>query len=225
VSRSSTSKTKASPKFKLYVITDRRLAAARGGLVSTCAVVLRAAREAGFAHHVAIQLREKDLPAREMLGLALELRRVCAELDGLLLVNDRLDVALAAGADGVHLPADSFSVPQARALIGAHRLIGVSTHRVEEAVAAAKAGADFAVFGPVFTPLSKGAYAPPAGVKTLRAACRAATIPIYALGGITRSRVAALAGSGAAGVGVIGAIMGAPIPEEAAVEILRELAH
>ena len=215
--------TKVAPNFRLYLITDRKLAALHGGLAKTCAAALRGARDAGFAGQVAIQLREKDLPAREMVELALELHRVCAELNARLLINDRLDVALASGADGVHLPADSFSVAQARALVGAQRLIGVSTHRVEEVGAAAQAGADFAVFGPIFAPLSKGEYAPPVGVEALCAACRSGAIPVYALGGITPQRVAALAGSGAAGVGVVGAIMGAASPEEAVVAMLRAL--
>jgi thiamine-phosphate pyrophosphorylase len=216
---------KPARNFTLYLITERKLAAARGGLTQICTTVLRAAREAGFAGQVAIQLREKDLPTREMLMLALELRRVCTEMDAMLLVNDRIDIALAAGADGVHLPSNSFSVAQARALAGPEHLIGVSTHHLEEVAAAAQAGADFAVFGPVFAPLSKGEYGPPVGREALRAACRASTLPIYALGGITAQRTAALAGCNAAGVAVIGAIMGAADPVQTALEILRALAR
>jgi thiamine-phosphate pyrophosphorylase len=118
--------TKEVPNFRLYLITDRKLAAAHGGLANTCAAVLRAAQNAGFAGQIAIQLREKDLPAREMVRLACELRRVCTELNAKLLINDRIDVALTVGADGVHLPASSFSAAQARALLGAGHLVGPS---------------------------------------------------------------------------------------------------
>src|SRR6185437_7343982 len=108
-----------------------------------------------------------------------------------LIVNDRADVTLAAAADGVHLPADSIAIADARRLMGPSRLVGVSTHRPAEAADATAAGADFAVFGPVWPPLSKPGYGPARGAEELAAACRAAVgMPLYALGGITAERVA-----------------------------------
>src|SRR5713226_935751 len=104
---------------------------------------------------VAIQLREKDLEARELYELARALRERCSRYGAPLIVNDRLDVAIAAQADGAHLPANSFAVADARRLVGSAAPIGVSTHQVSEAAAAKAAAADFAVFGPVYAPLSK----------------------------------------------------------------------
>src|ERR1700691_3439262 len=144
--------------FKLYLITDRRLAAAHGGLIAACEAALAAAASIGPPGAVAIQLREKDLDARAMLELAITVRQLCARFGVPLIINDRLDVALAAGADGVHLPADSFAVSDARAIFGTARLVGISAHTPAEVAAAAREGADFAVYGPVFDPLSKAAY-------------------------------------------------------------------
>ncbi|MGH8012889.1 MAG: thiamine phosphate synthase, partial [Candidatus Binataceae bacterium] len=111
------------PGFKLYFISDRKLAAAHGGLLAIAGAALRSAPPGT----VAIQLREKDLAARELLELATALRTLCTRYNAKLLINDRIDVALASGADGVHLPADSFAVADARELVGPQRLIGVST--------------------------------------------------------------------------------------------------
>ena len=208
--------------FRLYLITDRKLAGARG-LVTTCEAALEAA--AGSRRgSIALQLREKDLEARGLFELACEMRRICDRYGAPLLINDRIDVAMAAGADGVHLASDSVGIAEARKLLGASRLIGVSTHSAAEVRAAAEGGADFVVFGPVFPPLSKGSYGPPCGREGLMAACRAASLPIFALGGITPERLAALAGSGAAGVAVIGSVIGAENPARATESLLEALA-
>jgi thiamine-phosphate pyrophosphorylase len=122
----------------------------------------------------------------------------------------------------VHLPADSVGIAAARKLVGPSRLIGVSTHSAAEAAAAAPAGADFAVFGPVWAPLSKPGYGPARGAESFGAACRAAAgMPLYALGGVTAERVAALGGGGPAGVAVIGAVFGADDPAAAALALAR----
>jgi len=210
--------------FRLYIITDRKLAGARG-LLATCEAALKAAAESASRGALAVQLREKDLEARALFELACEMRRVCDRYGAALLINDRIDVAIAAGADGVHLASDSVGVAEARGLLGNSRLIGVSTHSPAEVRAAAEGGADFVVFGPVFPPLSKGSYGPPCGREGLMAACRAAaSLPVFALGGITPERVAALAGSGAAGVAVIGSVIGAENPAPATESLLEALA-
>jgi thiamine-phosphate pyrophosphorylase len=210
------------PAFLLYLITDRKLAARHGGLISVCESALQAAATVAGPGAVAVQLREKDLPARELYDLALKLRALCGAFGAPLLINDRIDVAIAVGADGVHLPADSFAIADARRLLGPSRLIGVSTHEVGEIRAAASGGADFAVYGPVYAPLSKDSYGPPRGVAALRAACRAAAgMPVYALGGITAERVAEL--EGVAGVAAIGAIFGAESAAQATRGLLEAL--
>ena len=218
---------RAQADFQLYLITDRRLVAPRP-LVEVCDEVLGALARDPSAIRVALQLREKDLGGGELYQLATALRPICTRHHAYLIVNDRIDVALAAAADGVHLPADSVEIADARMLVGPSRLIGVSTHSAVEAAAAT--GADFAVFGPVWPALSKPGYGPARGAEALGATCKAAAgMPLYALGGVTAERVAALgaasetataAGGGRpAGVAVIGAVFGADDPATAALEL------
>jgi thiamine-phosphate pyrophosphorylase len=209
----------ASPPFSLYLITDRKLA--KGGIVAACEEALTAAQ--AVDGNVAVQLREKDLTARELLALARELRKICTAHGALLLINDRIDVALACDADGVHLPADSFSVRDARDLLGPSKIIGCSTHSIAEVEAANRAGADFIVFGPVFDPISKSAYGPAAGIEALRAACEASDIPVYALGGITAERIAEISDTEIAGVAVIGAVLGSDSPGLATRALLQAI--
>jgi thiamine-phosphate pyrophosphorylase len=194
--------------FSLYLITDRKLA--KRDLTEVCEEVLVAA--GADARRIAIQLREKDLTGREQLALARALRKICTAHGARLLINDRIDVALACGADGVHLPADSFAVRDARELLGKSKLIGCSTHSIAEVEAANRAGANFVVFGPVFDPISKSAYGAAAGVEALREACEVSDLPVYALGGITPDRIEELSDCEVAGVAAIGAVFGASSP-------------
>jgi thiamine-phosphate pyrophosphorylase len=183
---------------------------------------------------VALHLREKDLEAGELLALARQLCPICDRYGARLIVNDRIDVAIAAHADGVHLPANSFAVADARALIGHELIVGVSTHDTVDIIAAARAGADFVVYGPVFDPLSKGSYTIARGADGLIAAVGAASIPVFALGGITADRVRdlgrAVAAANArgqtmrpAGVAVIGSIYDAPDPASAMRDLVSAL--
>jgi thiamine-phosphate pyrophosphorylase len=209
--------------FRLYLITDRRLVKS-GDLVSACEAALSAAAPGT----VALQLREKDLPARELYEMALRLREICTRAGAPLIVNDRVDVAIAANADGVHLPFDSIGVSMARKLIGPERLIGVSSHSPPDVSGAAREGADFAVFGPVFDPLSKPATGPAWGVSGLEAACSAGAIPVFALGGMTTERTRDLFAlpdrtARLAGVASIGAIFAADSPALATAEMLLAL--
>jgi thiamine-phosphate pyrophosphorylase len=163
-----------------------------------------------------VQLREKDLPTRDLVALATDLRTITKRYDAALLINDRIDVAIAVGADGVHLPASSFSVEDARNLLGPNRIIGVSTHSPEEAAAAGRAGADFVVFGPVFETPSKQAYGPPVGLDRLSETVRATSLPVLAIGGVTVERVEEILTCGAGGVAVIRSIFEADDPEDSA---------
>jgi len=217
--------------FQLYLITDRRLVGPRS-LAEVCDAVLGALARDPSAVRVALQLREKDLGAAELYRLATALRPICVRHGAYLIVNDRIDVALATAADGVHLSVDSVGIADTRKLVGPSRLIGLSTHSAAETAVAASAGADFAVFGPVWPSLSKPGYGPARGAESLSAACRvAAGMPLYALGGVTAKRVAALGeASGTApadsarrpaGVAVIGAVFGADDPAAAALELAR----
>lgn len=153
-----------------------------------------------------IQVREKDLQARPLEALV---RRALQASGGRarIFVNDRLDVALAAGAAGVHLGETSLPVARIAAWrIAADRpefAIGVSCHSAEAVLAAERAGADYAFFGPVFATPSKSSFGPPQGVERLAAACRGARIPVLAIGGITESNAAACLAAGAAGIAAI----------------------
>ena len=212
-------------RFQLYLITDRRLAAASGGLIATVEAALAVGAEIGRSGTIAVQLREKDLGARELYELAMALRPICTRFGAPLIVNDRVDVAIAAGADGAHLASTSFDIADARTLLGPSRLIGVSTHRLEEITVAAENGADFAVFGPVYDPLSKGAYGPAKGLTALTDAVKAAKdMPLYALGGINKSRAAEIAAltpdSRPSGIAVIGAVFGTTTPGAATGDLL-----
>jgi thiamine-phosphate pyrophosphorylase len=145
-------------------------------------------------------------------------------------VNDRIDVAIAAGADGAHLSSASFAITDARTLLGPDRLIGISTHSAEEVAMAAAHGADFAVFGPIYNPISKGAYGPAQGLTALVHAIKAAKgMPLYALGGINRFRASEIAAlpqaTRPAGVAAIGAVFGASRPGNAARELIEALSH
>jgi len=219
--------------FELYLITDRHLLGSRD-LLSVCDAVLQALAHDVTGISAALQLREKDLEGRALHELAAALKPICARHRTPLIINDRIDIALAVAADGVHLPAESVTVAEARSLIGSSRLVGISTHSAAEAAAASAAGADFAVFGPVWPPLSKPTGGPAGGTEGLGAACRAAgAMPVFALGGVTAERAAQLdfggataaAGGGGhpAGVGVIGAVFGADDPAAAALRLARAI--
>ncbi|MEJ2199402.1 MAG: thiamine phosphate synthase [Desulfuromonadaceae bacterium] len=201
--------------FNLYLITDRRQVPG-GDLVPA----VRAALRGGVT---AVQLREKDLSARELLPLARELRRLTREFGAKLLINDRLDVALAVEADGVHLAGNSLPVAETRGLLGPQALIGVSTHHPDEIAAAAADGADFATFGPVYFTPSKAAFGAPAGLAQLRQACVQTQLPVFALGGITAERLPELFATGCRRIACIGAILADENPEVAAATLANRM--
>jgi thiamine-phosphate pyrophosphorylase len=182
------------PTFSLLAISDRTSPGAGTGLADW----LRALGEARFEGIGAVQLREKDLDDRALLELARAARAALPPAIPLL-VNGRLDVALAAGAEGVHLPADGVPVAPLRARFGSGILIGRSTHSVAEVERARDEGADYVTFGPVWETPGKGA---PVGTGELARAV-AAGVPVYALGGVTLERFGELAAAGAAGVAAI----------------------
>jgi thiamine-phosphate pyrophosphorylase len=171
-----------------YYITDRQRA---GGAEQMLASIARNAAGVDW-----IQIREKDLGGRELSRLVRQALEVAGP--ALVLVNTRVDVALACGAHGVHLPAGSLPPGEVRRIVPAGFLIGVSCHTAEELREAE--GADFAVYGPVFRPLSKEDPRPPLGIEGLRAGCKVAGIPVLALGGVTPERDGKCIAAGAAGV-------------------------
>lgn len=185
----------------LYLITDRKaLHPAKGANEQRRLIELI---ERSMAAGVdLIQIRERDLPARHLLYLTQSAVRAAASTGARVLVNDRIDVALSAGA-GVHLATRSIPARVVRATFGGEIMIGVSTHNVEEAESAARGGADFLVFGPVFETESKMAYGPPVGIKALGEVCARVNIPVLALGGISLSNFRQTLDAGASGIAAI----------------------
>ena len=162
---------------------------------------VRAATDAGID---LVQLREKLLRPRVLFELAARSAEITRGTRTRLVVNDRADIARAAGADGVQLTARSLDAATVRRVFGRDFIVGVSTHSLEEAREARDGGADFALFGPVFDTPSKRAYGPPAGPARLADAARAlAPFPLLAIGGVTRENFKQVLGSGARGVAAI----------------------
>ena len=180
--------------FRLCYITDRRALEPKPLLP----LVLEAVR----ASVDLVQIREKDLATRHQLTLVgaavVEARR--AGSGTRVIVNDRLDVALAVGAHGVHLGTQSMPARVVRRIVPKDFLVGVSCHSLRETLEAESAGADYALLGPIFETPSKLQYGPPLGLETLRDVAARVTIPLYALGGITVERVRSCLEAGATGI-------------------------
>jgi thiamine-phosphate pyrophosphorylase len=194
--------------FRVYLITDRRVSTG-GDLLGTVTYALQGGVRA-------VQLREKDLPARDLFLLAERMRERTAEYGARLFINDRADIARAVGADGVHLGVLSIPPREARRLLGPQAIIGCSAHNAQELRRAREGGADFVTFGPVYATPSKGPFGPPVGVPALAEACRTAGLPVFALGGIGPGNLEDVARAGCFGIALISGILGAADPRAAA---------
>lgn len=198
----------------LIVVTDPDCGSGRG--------VVEVVRRALAGGAPSIQLRAKDASAREMAELGRELLIETRRAGALFFVNDRVDVALAIGADGAHVGNDDLPLPAARRIVPAGFILGRSVDRFEDVTAAVADGADYLGAGPVYPTGSKldtGAVMGPGGLK---AVCEAAgAVPVVGIGGIDRTNAAAVAAAGAAGVAVIAAVMRAEDPGEAAAALLQ----
>jgi thiamine-phosphate pyrophosphorylase len=203
-------------ELRLCLVTDRRQAGERG--------LLAVVGECLAAGLPAVQLREKDLGGGELGRLGRELRSLTSRHGAFLIVNDRVDVALAVGADGVQRTSLSLPTADIVALADKRLRVGASVHSCQEAVDAEGTGAAWVFFGPVYDTPSKRAYGPPQGLLALEQVCRAVHLPVIAIGGITPERVADVRQAGAAGVAVISAILAAPSPAVATQCFLDALA-
>lgn len=199
--------------FRLYFVTDRKQTAGRP-LID----VIHAALDGGVR---AVQLREKDLEGRELYHLAAQVRKITEQYQARFLINERVDVALAVDADGVHVGQTSFPAATARQLLGPDKIIGVSTHSLTEITAAV--GADFLVFGPVYFTLAKAPYGEPQGLTRLREAVLHSSVPVFAIGGINSDRLPQVLTTGVYGVAMISALSAAADPAHAARELLLQL--
>lgn len=204
------------PRVSLIVITDPDC----GG--RAIVDVVRAALRAGAP---SIQLRGKDQPAREQVDLARALLAETRAAGALLWVNDRLDVALAAGADGAHLGQNDLPLEAARRIVPSGFLIGISAETAELALAAERGGADYVGTGPVYATGSKADAGEAIGCERIAEVARAVRIPVVGIGGIVTANAGEVVRAGAAGVAVISAVMRARDPEAATRELLRAVAE
>jgi thiamine-phosphate pyrophosphorylase len=187
-----------------YFITDHALS--RAGNRADVELAVRA----GAA---AVQYRNKDASTRDMYAEATALRSICR--DTLFLVNDRLDIALAVEADGVHLGQDDMPYAAARALLGAKRVIGITVHSVAEAVAAEHAGADYVAASPIFDTATKADAGKPAGITLIEDIKKAVRVPVVAIGGINHGNAGTVVSAGADALCAISAVVAAADPLDA----------
>jgi thiamine-phosphate pyrophosphorylase len=188
--------------FRLYLITDRKIFSNQDDFLKAVGDALKAGVRA-------VQLREKDLMTRDLLDMAIGFRELTRRYGARLFINDRLDIALIAEADGVHLGNSSIPVDVVRRIVGDRLLIGQSTHSVKEALEAAEGGADFITFSPIFYTPSKAKYGEPVGLQALRATKDRIPLPIFGLGGIKINNIKEVLEFGASGVALISGILAA----------------
>jgi len=197
--------------YSLYLVTDRDLSCGR----STLEVV-----EAAVAGGVScVQLREKHCSTREFITQARALKRFLKSKKIPLIINDRLDVALAVEADGLHLGQKDMTISDARKISGTSLIIGISAESVDDAIRAEKEGADYIGISPVFATPTKSDTAPPLGLEGIKTIRKMIASPIVGIGGINRQNALSVITAGADGIAVVSAIVGAKDPKDAAFEL------
>ena len=195
----------------LCVITDEAL----------CPVTL--AEEALKGGAAMIQLRHKTASGSQLFSWAVEIRKLCRQYQALCIINDRVDIAMASEADGVHLGQEDIPALAARKLLGSNFIIGISASSVDEAVQAEKDGADYIGFGHIYPTISKLKEHAPLGSDMLRHVTSRLSVPVVAIGGISIENAGLLISCGASGVAVISAVSRAEEPSRAACEFLHAL--
>lgn len=195
------------PIGKLHILTDVRLQSRYSH-----AELTRLALTGGAD---TIQLRQKTGSTREMIEIAQQMKRLCGDSGVVFIVNDRVDVALASGADGVHLGQDDFPIALARELLGEESIIGGSAGSVEEARKCLSEGADYVGFGPVYPTTSKEDAGPASGLGLLREVVQTIPLPVIAIGGVTEENTHDVMAAGAHGIAVISAVCCQEYPEQA----------
>jgi thiamine-phosphate pyrophosphorylase len=194
--------------WSVYLVTDPVLVGERPLLEVVAAAIRGGVR--------VVQYRHKDASTRVMLTMAAELARLCHQMGACFLVNDRLDVALAVDADGVHVGQDDMPVAMARRLLGQGKLLGVSVHSEADILQAELDGADHVSISPVFATSTKRDHQTPLGLVGVSTLAGCARVPVIAIGGIDAGNAADVIRAGACGICVVSAIIAAPDPELAA---------
>jgi len=194
--------------YSLYLVTDRGLAGGRSNFE-----VVKAAVEGGAT---VVQLREKDCSTREFVQQALAIKDFLRNRRIPLIINDRLDVAQAVRADGVHLGQTDMPLEMAKEILGDSMIIGISAESLEDAIAAERGGADYLGVSPIYATPTKTDTAPPLGLAGLREIRKAVRLPLVGIGGLNRQNCAEVIRSGADGVALVSAIVAADDPEAAA---------
>lgn len=197
--------------YSLYLVTDRGLARTRSTLE-----IVKAAVRGGVT---CVQLREKDCSTLEFIEQALSIKDYLSDREVPLVINDRLDVAQAVKADGIHLGQTDMPLDMARAIVGDSMIIGISAESFEDAVEAEIGGADYLGISPIYATPTKTDTAPPLGLEGLRQIRTAVKIPLVGIGGLNRENAAEVIRNGADGVAVVSAIVAAEDPEAAAGEL------
>ena len=201
--------------FAYYITARHQLDSGSGpsGAAGAEDALRRKVQDAFAAGVDYVQLREKDLPGKRLAGLVEDLQalpeRSLARRPLRLLVNDRLDVAIACGADGVHLPSDCLPLAAVKSRAGSASIVGISCHSDEEVAQAGRDGASYVLFGPIFETPSKP-KSKPLGVPLLRQICRRSLAPVFALGGVTRNNAESCVRAGAVGIAGIRLFQEAP---------------
>ncbi len=204
---------KRTPDYSVYLVTDRSLAGGR-----SLASVVQAALDGGAG---VVQIREKNLSSRAFYETALEIVRLVRPMGRAVIVNDRMDIAMACGADGVHLGQTDLPCGEARRLGGPGWIVGVSVGTEAEAVAAERAGADYLGISPVFATPTKPDAPEPAGLAGLQRIRRVVRLPLVAIGGIHAGNAADAIRAGADGVAVVSAVMAASDPRAATAALMK----
>lgn len=202
--------------FRLYLITDRKIYTDKNSFINAIEGALKGGVKA-------VQLREKDLNTRELLELAYKMRELTKKYHVKLFINDRVDIALAVDADGVHIGQKGIPAHAVRKIVQDKLIIGVSTHSFDEALEAERDGADFITLGPIYETPSKLKYGKPIGVDTLRRVKSKISIPVFGIGGIKLDKVGEVMEAGAHGVALISAILASKDIRKTTEDFLRLL--
>jgi thiamine-phosphate pyrophosphorylase len=199
--------------YSLYLVTDRSLSRGR--------TTLDVVRQAVAGGVTCVQLREKHCSTREFINQARALQPLLKDQRIPLIINDRLDVALAVGADGIHLGQQDMALADARKIVGQTMVIGISAESVADAIRAEQQGADYIGVSPVFATPTKTDTAEALGLEGIQKIRRAVAIPIVGIGGVNQRSAAAVLGAGADGIAVVSAIVSADDPKQAAADLKK----